>query len=93
MLSKLIINIMAALYLLSHALPLSTLEFCSCPCRFITVLLEQREDENTRGVLVCVLECVLEKEIEIHPTLCKEKVRTQKVASSMVSNRVTWVIP
>lgn len=27
------------------------------------------------------------------PTLCKEKVRTQKVASSMVSSRVTWVIP
>lgn len=26
-------------------------------------------------------------------TLCREKVRTQKVASSMVSSRVTWVMP
>lgn len=30
---------------------------------------------------------------ENHHTLCKEKVRTQKVASSIVSSRVTWVIP
>lgn len=29
----------------------------------------------------------------LSPTLCKEKVRTQKVASSMVSSRVTWVMP
>lgn len=29
----------------------------------------------------------------LNPTLCKEKVRTQKVASSMVSSRVTWVMP
>lgn len=26
-------------------------------------------------------------------TLCSEKVRTQNVASSMVSSRVTWIIP
>lgn len=26
-------------------------------------------------------------------TLCREKVRTQNVASSMVSSRVTWIIP
>lgn len=26
-------------------------------------------------------------------TLCREKVRTQKVASSIVSSRVTWIVP
>lgn len=31
----------------------------------------------------------------LHPghTLCREKVLTQKVASSMVSSRVTWIKP
>lgn len=41
----------------------------------------------------CVFGCAVDRESRSHPTLCKEKVRTQKVASSMVSSRVTWVIP
>ncbi len=56
----------------------------------------QREDVDSSGAHKCLLVCVWEGERERernHPTLCKEKVRTQNVANSMVSNRVTWVIP
>lgn len=45
--------------------------------------------EQSGGVHMCVGGGIESN----HPTLCKEKVRTQKVASSIVSNRVTWVIP
>lgn len=50
------------------------------------------ESEESGGIHMYVFVRVWEREIK-PPTLCKEKVRTQKVASSMVSNRVTWVIP